>query len=89
MVQNDLIQIKVSSRFKSLLKKVSEARGLPLSTYIKFMITEELKGDPLWNSLEGIEDQSKAVEKYIAELEKKPKKAVTKKQAKDIISNTS
>jgi len=53
------------------------------------MITEELKGDPLWNSLEGIEDQSKAVEKYIAELEKKPKKAVTKKQAKDIISNTS
>ncbi|MDD3646937.1 MAG: hypothetical protein PHS44_00345 [Candidatus Dojkabacteria bacterium] len=86
MVQDDLIQIKVSSRFKNMLKKISQARGLPLSTYIKFMLTEQLKTDPLWNSLESLNDQSELVDKYIKALNKKEKK-VTPKKAQEIISN--
>ncbi len=52
MKQDEIIQIRVSPRFKEMLKKIADQRGLPLASYIKFNLMEALKTDPIWNQLE-------------------------------------
>ena len=80
MKQDDLIQIKVSKRFKKMLKNLATVRGLPLSTYIKFVLSEQLKEDPLWNEIEDKEDQTKRLEDFLFKLEKSAAKGGSKKK---------
>lgn len=70
MIQDKLIQIKVSSKFKRMLMKLAETRGLPLSTYIKFVLTEKLQVDPIWNQLESEESKRKEIDEFTEELSK-------------------
>lgn len=86
MKQDKLIQIKVSKRFKNMLKQVAKGRGLPLSTYIKFVLSEELKKDPVWNEIEEKQDQSKHIQNLLQGLDKSKKKKISKRSSKAIIS---
>jgi antitoxin component of RelBE/YafQ-DinJ toxin-antitoxin module len=70
MQQNQIIQLKVSSKFKKSLQQLAESRGLPLSTYIKFSLIEQLKSDPLWNQLEQSSTRQTQVEEFIELLKK-------------------
>jgi antitoxin component of RelBE/YafQ-DinJ toxin-antitoxin module len=62
MKQNKLIQLRVSKAFKRNVEKIASARGLPTSTFIKFLIKRELKNDPLW-----IDSQNKQKKKTLSE----------------------
>jgi antitoxin component of RelBE/YafQ-DinJ toxin-antitoxin module len=68
--QDEVIQIKVSGVMKKLLTKIAEQRGLPLSTFIKYVLFEYLKKDNLWEDLETKEVQDSIVQKFIEEINK-------------------
>lgn len=70
MQQNQIIQLKVSPKFKKSLQSLAESRGLPLSTYIKFILAEQLKSDPLWNSLELSTNRQSQIDSFLSELKK-------------------
>jgi len=70
MKQDKIIQIKVSPKFKSILKKIAANRGLPLSTYIKFILTQELKKDPLWNKYEANDALEGMIDDFTQEISK-------------------
>lgn len=69
-----------------MLKELSMKRGLPLSTYIKFVLTDELRKDPLWNKLEDKSQQAKIVEEFTNKLKGSKRKKTTSTKTKRIIS---
>ena len=88
--QDKLIQIKVSQRFKERLQKIAQFRGLPLSTYIKFVLTEYIKNEEILENIDLDFEKEAAMQKVFKKIIKqtsKRGKKMTKEEALRFLKN--
>lgn len=74
MLQDSLIQIRVRPEIKSALRQIAAKRGLTLSALIKFVVTEHVKSDPLWNKIENDGVKTEILDEFITLIHKKKSK---------------